>query len=144
MKKTNIILLITGIIFILFSCSKDNTSLVQNTSQSDQETISLKFSGTPYSGRSDPTGEIISFGEMVTLPNGNVKLTGLITVWTEDANDEDGEHLPLLSGPSTYYENATYNINDPDIHFWGRRWRCMARALEWTCDFSRRPAILLF
>lgn len=113
--KLRVLFLISLLFAIALGCNKVN-DLVTPDNQNEN---SLKFSGTYYSGESDFTGVVIDEGEMIQLPNGNVKITGLITGWYEHAVDENLVPLPLLSGPSTYYENATYNINEPDIHFWG-------------------------
>jgi hypothetical protein len=118
MKNLNLMILLLGVAIIFSGCSKDD-SLVPGTTPDEQINAVLKFSGTPYSGTTVPAGPPTSFGETKELPNGNVKIFGFTGPWYETVNDEYGNPLPLLSGPSVYCENVTYNKWEPEIHFWG-------------------------
>jgi len=118
MKNSNLMFLVICLALIFSGCSKDD-SLAPVTSQDEQMTPALKFSGTPYSGTTVPNGPPMDLGEITELPNGNVKIMGFTGPWLENVEDEDGNHLPFLSGPSVYCENVAYNKWEPDIHVWG-------------------------
>ena len=113
MKRLILMFLVFGVVIMFSGCSKDNT-LATDLGQSDQETNSLKFPGTDYSGISEPVvGGFFDPGEWTFLPNGNVKIQGLIGEWYDTAD------TPLLTGTSMWYENALFNPYDPKVKFWG-------------------------
>jgi hypothetical protein len=113
MKRTNLMFLVIGVAIIFSGCSKDN-SLAPDLSQSDQGTTFLKAEKIPYTGVSDPVvGGIFEPGEWTFLPNGNVKIQGMIAEWYDTAD------TPLLTGTSMWYENWLYNQEDPTVKFWG-------------------------
>jgi hypothetical protein len=113
MKRSNLMLLVIGIAIIFSGCSKDN-SLAPDLSQSDQETNLLKAEKIPYTGISEPVvGGFFDPGKWTYLPNGNVKIQGLIAEWYDTAD------TPLLTGISMWYENVVYNPYDPGVKFWG-------------------------
>jgi hypothetical protein len=118
MKKLNAMLVLLGVAIILSGCSKDDL-LAPGTSPDDQLTPAPKFSGTEYSGTTIPAGLPLDMGEYTELPNGNVKIMGFSGPWYETVNDEYGNPLPLLSGPSVYVENVAYNKWEPEVHIWG-------------------------
>jgi len=113
MKRLNLMILIVGVAILFFGCSKTN-SLAPDNSQSDQETSSWKFTGTPYSGISEPVVGGYNYpGTWDTLPNGNVKIKGMIAEWYDTAD------TPLLTGTSMWYENWLYNLWKPKVKIWG-------------------------
>ena len=113
MKCSNLMFLVIGVAIIFSGCSKDN-SIAPDSIQSDQGTSLLKAEKIPYSGVSNPVpGGIFDPGEWTFLPNGNVKIQGLIGEWYDTAD------TPLLTGTSMWYENVVYNEYDPGVKFWG-------------------------
>lgn len=109
------IILLVAVFTLALGCNKENITTIEK----DQDVnTTLKAGWTEYSGESHPYG-IPELGEMTFLPNGDVKLTGFIGYWYEIAVDENGDPLPVLSGESTYYETAKYNVDDPKLHIWG-------------------------
>ncbi|MCD4729891.1 MAG: hypothetical protein K8R74_04790 [Bacteroidales bacterium] len=113
MKRSNLMFLVIGVAIIFSGCSKDN-SLAPDLSQSDQGTSCLKAEKIPHSGISQPVvGGFFDPGIWDTLPNGNIKIKGLMAEWYDTAD------TPLLTGTSMWYENALYNPYDPKLKFWG-------------------------
>ena len=113
MKRLILIAMIIGTTNLFFSCQKD-TSLDSELIQTDLVTTTEKFPGTTYTGVSEPLTGVVNPGTWKYLPNGNVVVKGMIAEWYETADD------PLLTGLSMWDENWRYNINNPELVFWGK------------------------
>lgn len=110
--RLRILFLITLLFALTLGCNKVNDLATNETDQNVN--AALKTTWTPYSGVSDPVdGGYFYPGEWTFLPNGNVKIQGMVVEWYDTADE------PLLTGTSMWYENWLFNPDDPKVKFWG-------------------------
>ena len=101
MRHSNLIFLLIGATFLFFSCSKDNSSMAPDSSQSDQETTSLKAKKvhTHFTGVCTPL-----FHPAWPAPN----------TWYDEADDE-----PWVTGVSIWVTESEVPIDDITIELSG-------------------------
>ena len=116
MKRSNLMFLVIGVSIIFFGCSKDD-SLAPELDQSDQVTNSLKSAKTPFiefSGVSTPVLQLFDPGTSTVLPNGKIKVTGMVADWYDDAGDVN------YTGQSIWYENWLFEADGSSAKIWGK------------------------
>jgi hypothetical protein len=116
MKKLNVVILFIGAALLIFGCQKDNPMV---SGQDDQASADLKAVGTYFEGESSPVATLEP-GVVTVLPNGKVKITGMVAEWYDDAWPEDPTIDPLYTGQTIWYENWLIEADGSSAKIWGK------------------------
>ena len=113
--KRLILMFLVGVSIIFFGCSKDN-SLAPGVAQNDQTIASLKAAKvkTEFTGICTPVLQLFDPGTSTVLPNGKIKVTGMVADWYDAASD------PLVTGTSIWYENWLFEADGSSAKIWGK------------------------
>ncbi|MEN8224649.1 MAG: hypothetical protein ABFS05_04740 [Bacteroidota bacterium] len=112
MKRLNLILLMLGATMIFIGCQKDKLT---DTEQLKQQEVYLKAEPVEFAGVSTPVATI-NPGIVTVLPNGMVRISGMIAEWYENPDPDD----PYYTGQSIWYETWLIDPDGKTAKVWGK------------------------
>ncbi len=129
MKRLNLMILILGVTFLFFSCSKDNSSLAPDLNQNDQETSSLKAKKihAHFAGICTPVNPPIEGVNAWNDVTDDDRVTG-ISIWVTDGMEPIDEITFELSGTAELFVGAVVVGGENDGK-WEMTWH---GTMTWT------------